>query len=650
MKNAILVFAILILYTSFLWSQKQSNIWYFGRDGVGLDFNCIPPSVVTGHTMVGWEGVATVCDRETGKVLFYTNGDGIYNRDGVLMPGAEYITPVSQFFEPFNTVTQCLLIPRPGTSDQYYVLNTDAQGGKIQSADPNDRGVWAVLVDMSQNNGSGAGVDRFNVYSNPSFTTEKLMAVPREGSNEIFLIGHEFDNNRFFVIRVSDQGFGNPALTQDIGLTHAAVPGDFDNLNSLGELKASPDGTMIALAVAGSGFLEIFDFDNTNGVLSNDWNLLNNEEGAYGVSFSPDNSKLYLGTWAGKLYQFDLDAGSIADIINSKVLVYDYPGGCFGSLKIGPDEKIYVSRYTGGPFAQDGGDAYLGVIELPNAKGLDCQYVHDGIFLEGKKCNWGLNNVMEQQEFEQIELSLDLGPDIEIPDCVPAPVTLDISQDCVEDYLWQDGSTSPVYEINTPGQYWAELIYGNCSLRDSLLYSLTAEVDLIPLQGDTILCLGDSLLLHPLNNGIPASYSWQDGSLDSFFVVVEPGMYSVTLSDACGEFEGSIEVEAGAGLDLLSQLAIPDLFTPNNDGVNDRFFPVFPELQKGSIQNYSFHIYNRFGQEVFSSKDPFAGWDGRYQTKAVPADAYVWKLYIQALGCNGAVRDVNREGDLLLLR
>jgi gliding motility-associated-like protein len=73
---------------------------------------------------------------------------------------------------------------------------------------------------------------------------------------------------------------------------------------------------------------------------------------------------------------------------------------------------------------------------------------------------------------------------------------------------------------------------------------------------------------------------------------------------------------------------IPNAFTPNNDGRND----VFRPLIYGSVVNYNFAVYNRWGQQVFMSADWMKGWDGTVRGAPQPAGAFVWYCVYQLQG------------------
>ena len=87
---------------------------------------------------------------------------------------------------------------------------------------------------------------------------------------------------------------------------------------------------------------------------------------------------------------------------------------------------------------------------------------------------------------------------------------------------------------------------------------------------------------------------------------------------------------------------IPNAFTPDNNGVNDVFRPVYSYF----ITNVTFNIYNRYGQKIYSGTGSNVGWDGTF--KGLPQNAGV---YIYTLGYTDYFK-VNKtlKGSLMLLR
>lgn len=73
---------------------------------------------------------------------------------------------------------------------------------------------------------------------------------------------------------------------------------------------------------------------------------------------------------------------------------------------------------------------------------------------------------------------------------------------------------------------------------------------------------------------------------------------------------------------------VPNAFTPNNDGLNDVFKPVFNGISKINLS-----IMNRWGDIIFESTDKEQGWDALYKGQPVQADTYTY--LIEAFGVSG---------------
>ncbi|TXI81460.1 MAG: T9SS type B sorting domain-containing protein, partial [Flavobacteriales bacterium] len=74
--------------------------------------------------------------------------------------------------------------------------------------------------------------------------------------------------------------------------------------------------------------------------------------------------------------------------------------------------------------------------------------------------------------------------------------------------------------------------------------------------------------------------------------------------------------------DLLA-VFVPNSFTPNGDGLNDEFLPIFNLPQ---VKDYQFLVFNRWGERIFGTDQPGKPWNGSYGGVASQVDVYVWKL------------------------
>ena len=71
----------------------------------------------------------------------------------------------------------------------------------------------------------------------------------------------------------------------------------------------------------------------------------------------------------------------------------------------------------------------------------------------------------------------------------------------------------------------------------------------------------------------------------------------------------------------LSQVYVPNAFTPDNDGYNDIFIPISSD----TLATYSLQIYNAYGELIFHTTDIEQGWDGGINYY-VPTGIYPYKL------------------------
>ena len=97
------------------------------------------------------------------------------------------------------------------------------------------------------------------------------------------------------------------------------------------------------------------------------------------------------------------------------------------------------------------------------------------------------------------------------------------------------------------------------------------------------------------------------------------------------------------------ELTFPNVFTPDNDGLNDVFYPIID--CDFVVENYQLSVFNRWGQLVFESRNPEEQWDGTHQGKAIPMDVLVYKVQYDVKDEDGIdSRTVSKVGDITLIR
>jgi gliding motility-associated-like protein len=72
----------------------------------------------------------------------------------------------------------------------------------------------------------------------------------------------------------------------------------------------------------------------------------------------------------------------------------------------------------------------------------------------------------------------------------------------------------------------------------------------------------------------------------------------------------------------MPELYVPNAFSPNGDGVNDVFLPLFSSLPPA--EGFRFQIWDRWGSLIHETQDPLDGWDGTNQVQPLPAGTYLY--------------------------
>ncbi len=224
-----------------------------------------------------------------------------------------------------------------------------------------------------------------------------------------------------------------------------------------------------------------------------------------------------------------------------------------------------------------------------------------------------------------------------IPLCQGSQLVVTVTAGFVS-YVWNDGTTQPNITINTPGTYWVTVKdSAGCQATD------TANVVGVPvpagfLPGSITKCFYNMATLRATS--IYNTYLWSTGATTPTISPFPAGVYTLQVTDANGcKGIDSIRVIDSA---CAEYLYLPNAFTPNGDGFNDVLKPGFA----GLATQYSFTVYNRWGQKVFASNNPADGWDGTISGQPQPAGVYVWFCQYQLY----QRPTVSQKGTVVLVR
>ena len=356
-------------------AQKEKNIWYFG-DHAGIDFNVTPPVHLENSAMFQVEGCDVVSD-ENGNLLFYSNGTEIYTKNHELMQNG------SGLLGFVSTTQSCLIVQQPETPNIYWVFTMFYQG--------NPDGLNYSIVDMKLNNGLGAVTTKNKFLYGPC--SEKLTALQHSNGKDIWIVTHEYGSNSFLSFLLSNSGINNTPIISSVGPSIDQFNYETD-FSTIGYLKASADYTKLA-AINFLNDNQLYDFDNSTGVLSNPITLLSHATittfvpaalrfSTYGGEFSKTGNFFYLtlnDVNGEHIYQYDLTASNIPATKIEIATGPSQPGHFWSGLSRGPDGKIYLAVCY---------DSYLAVINSPDLAGSLCDFNSNGVFLGSKLSMAGL--------------------------------------------------------------------------------------------------------------------------------------------------------------------------------------------------------------------------------------------------------------------
>lgn len=205
------------------------------------------------------------------------------------------------------------------------------------------------------------------------------------------------------------------------------------------------------------------------------------------------------------------------------------------------------------------------------------------------------------------------------------------------DFLWSDGSTNAVLPVTQSGNYSVTVTTECFVLSDSLFAEMEGEPLFVDLGDDRQVDLGDIIRLDFASNADRiSSISWSANRGEASFscldcpqpewVAREDTKITLTLRDRRGCL---VSDELEISVNDLKNVFVPNVFSPNADGINDTFY-----IQGKAGQIECFRIFDRWGNLVFEQKDAalndlLNGWDGSASGRKVPEGVYLWSASIR---------------------
>jgi gliding motility-associated-like protein len=487
-----------------IWGQGNHGDynWNFGNAGYSFatdPFTNLPagPVITTGSSSIS---------DPSGKLLFYSDGQTIYDKNNVLMKtnGPNPIAPVLQGTSPAQPV---LITPDPRSGNLYYVFTSGTTG------------LTYSMVDMSLNGGLGA-IIQTNIPLSTSANAGTLAGLS-DSLGGFWTVTYDPLTTQFLAYKINNSGLVTTPVT-------SAGPATGPSSASPGTLKFSQDGKKAAMLIPGQNLVEVFDFNRATGVFSNPVPITTPNPA--GIEFAPDNSKIYIDG-NQNLYQYDLTSIATPPVLLST-------GANYGNMGLAPDGRIYVSLGSSGS---------IGIINDPTFAGITSNYytIPSSIEVSPYLPNF-IANYFTSKGWGLIYQDT----------CANSPTLVQFSApDTVTSWTWsfdgvQDpkvyypGSQTTQHTFTTAGSHTISVnVQFHCGNPDTTMSRVITIIapPVVNLPANITVCVaGDSAKLDAGNPG--STYAWSTGETTQVIYAKTTATYSVVVTKGKCTGSGSSNV------------------------------------------------------------------------------------------------------------
>jgi large repetitive protein len=258
--------------------------------------------------------------------------------------------------------------------------------------------------------------------------------------------------------------------------------------------------------------------------------------------------------------------------------------------------------------------------------------------------------------------AIDIMPEV-MNGCPPLVVQFDNSTENGATWAWTatNGATStdmyPTMTFETTGQYDVQLVAtSSFGCQSVQVYEDLIEVYPTPFSNfsfepnDEVIYEVDVQFNNLSQGAVEYQWNFDDGNYSN---IVSPmhefpngGLYVVTLT-AQNEFGCTDKHIAGVNIDNTFFTFMPNAFTPDSDGINDSFGPVFSSTEE--IKTYRFYVKNKWGEIIFETDDPQRKWNGNNKGQGyyLHTDIFTWVIQLEFTN-----KQLNKthEGTVTLIR
>ena len=540
-----------------------------------------------------------------------------------------------------SSTTAAVIIPKPQSTNLYYIVTIDEQSSS--------NGVRYSMVDMTLDNGRGDIVPGQKNIFLFNTTSEKLHVVPTSDGCDYWLITHDNPGNTFVVFKITEEGIDPTPVSSNVGGSQG---------NGAGHIKVNRTFDQLAMGNFFDGTIELFDFNNATGVISNPqiWDFSFPNTLIYGVEFSPDGSKLYVSN-IERIVQYDISLSGTAAIEASATDISQGAGLFYqpATLQLGPDNKIYIAAGT------------VDVIQFPNQTGTACGFQRNAITIPDAVTGYGLPQWIYITDCNSNITGIKINGDT----CSTSNISFqavgtsnspyffwdfDDKASGVNDTITITGNSPtpfPTHTFSAPGIYEVCVSFQEPGQPVSTVCR-TISIGLccqgLLVANDT--CISKNIGFSVVTGGVVNSIEWNFGDPGSGADNTASALSPSHIFSEAGTYTVQAIVNADCGIDTIEQeirvvdcncnVYIPNAFSPNGDGSNDFFSPItFCDLEA-----LDFSVYSRWGELIFQTGNPNGKWDGKNNGDECQVDVYVYVITYKRPGESGKTV----YGDVTLLR
>lgn len=232
--------------------------------------------------------------------------------------------------------------------------------------------------------------------------------------------------------------------------------------------------------------------------------------------------------------------------------------------------------------------------------------------------------------------------------CKGKPLTITTNTGFLN-YNWNTGATTASITVKYTGNYILT-VQDACGLqKDTVHITYDSLPNLILNIGiDTNICRHETdvpLTITTQYNGLP-NYNWSNGANTPNITISTGGQYWLTVNYKCGTLNSNTITVTDCPPDTSLSIWIPNSFTPNLDGTNDVWKPVY--INQDITELY---IYNRWGQKIFSGNlNNNYAWDGMYNNQPCEQGVYAYIITYKSAPPTKKTGEIQKTGVISLVR